>query len=185
MPNHITNIITFQAKEEELREALKGENGAVDFNSIIAMPTALKGTESPCRLDKAEQKELMNRYGATDWYDWSIKNWGTKWNAYRILDEQGLIEFETAWSTPSPIFEKLAKTIKGCKFTVEYADEDIGRNCGTFTCSYEDGCELEYPEDSEEFAYRIKGYDPDDLDEEEEPTPPKPKCKHPLLKDNN
>ena len=29
---------------------------------------------------QAFRNEIM--YGAPSWYDWSIKNWGTKWNAY-------------------------------------------------------------------------------------------------------
>lgn len=29
----------------------------------------------------------LRQYGAPTWYDWCIENWGTKWNAYRKLDQ--------------------------------------------------------------------------------------------------
>lgn len=52
-----------------------------------------------------------------NWYDWSIKNWGTKWNAcYTMINvsknDEGvidtrLLEFETAWSPASDEIYKL------------------------------------------------------------------------------
>lgn len=70
-------------------------------------------------------------YGCHTWYDWCIKNWGTKWNAYeqQHLSNKfyNIIIFETAWSYPRPIIEKLAEKYD---FTLYYADEDIGYNCG-------------------------------------------------------
>ena len=73
----------------------------------------------------------MLKYGATTWYDWSIKNWGTKWNSYDPWkgEEKGLI-FSTAWSAPHPILEELTVRFTGVYFTHEWADEDIGQNCG-------------------------------------------------------
>ena len=52
--------------------------------------------------------------GHTDWYGWSIENWGTKWNSYsnEIREEaDGLLVFkmETAWSYPEPIMRKVAE----------------------------------------------------------------------------
>ena len=71
----------------------------------------------------------VQRYGWKDWYDWSIDNWGTKWNACHeyIDDDNQVIEFETAWSMPEGIIKEI------CKYTpvrVEYADENLGANCG-------------------------------------------------------
>ena len=71
----------------------------------------------------------VQRYGWKDWYDWSIENWGTKWNAcdVHVDDENQVIEFETAWSMPDGVLKEV------CKYTplrVEYADENMGSNCG-------------------------------------------------------
>ena len=73
----------------------------------------------------------IKRYGERDWYDWSIKNWGTKWNAGDTVVDSDVIEFQTAWSTPIPVFVELSKRLKDIPIIVHYADEDIGSNCGT------------------------------------------------------
>lgn len=72
----------------------------------------------------------LRTYGAKNWYDWHIKNWGTKWNvgeAELIDEDYKTICFQTAWSTPEGIFRELSKYTK---VVVVYADEDIGSNYG-------------------------------------------------------
>ena len=52
------------------------------------------------------------KYGAKDWYEWSIQNWGTKWNACntQINDmNEPNIYFDTAWSPPLPVINELSK----------------------------------------------------------------------------
>lgn len=74
----------------------------------------------------------METYGNTDWYEFHINKWGTKWNARTMyLDEEsGFVEFQTAWSCPFEILEELAKYTD---IAVSYADEDIGSNFGAYT----------------------------------------------------
>lgn len=73
-------------------------------------------------------KKLFNnvqKYGYTDWYDWSIANWGTKWNAnpdYQEL-EDGECYFETAWSPPIPVISKLSKLNPDDEITHFFLDE--------------------------------------------------------------
>ena len=64
-------------------------------------------------------------YGAETWYDWSIKNWGTKWDAYET--DLCSLYFLTAWSTPESWWKALAQHMD---FTAFFADEDTGSNCG-------------------------------------------------------
>jgi len=52
--------------------------------------------------------ELEAKYGASDWYEWQLKHWGTKWGTYGTKthelggDESPiLIEFQTAWNPPT------------------------------------------------------------------------------------
>lgn len=75
--------------------------------------------------------ENEKKYGTKTWYDWSIENWGTKWNAYDQMIKEGKTYikfiFRTAWSMPMPIYKKLEKL--GLDFEVKYADEDYGSNC--------------------------------------------------------
>lgn len=82
-------------------------------------------------------KMLQNirNHGNTSWYDWSIENWGTKWNAYdaEIDDiDDGIIQFDTAWSFPYPVIETLSKMNPDDEIEVQYADEDIGHNLGHY-----------------------------------------------------
>jgi hypothetical protein len=79
----------------------------------------------------AEEAELA-ALGAESWYDWSIANWGTKWNAYHQdpseRPEPGATEFEhtfdTAWGSPEDFFLKVAdKLPEGTSINVIWLDE--------------------------------------------------------------
>ena len=35
-------------------------------------------------ITQAQSSELVAKYGYDNWYDWSVFNWGTKWNAYDV-----------------------------------------------------------------------------------------------------
>lgn len=63
------------------------------------------------QLGKTAVENLM-QYGATTWYDWRTRGdtWNTKWNSYNAYDYNGGNEicFQTAWSAPHPIIEKLS-----------------------------------------------------------------------------
>jgi hypothetical protein len=74
-------------------------------------------------MTMTEVLRRMGEYGATNWYDWSVTNWGTKWGAYshshyrlswaKKYGEDDVIygrvdlRFETAWSQPTPIFQTI------------------------------------------------------------------------------
>lgn len=110
-------------------------------------------------------------YGDDTWYEWCCRHWGTKWNAVesRIFDDG--FEFETAWSAPFPIIEKLSKKFPELTFYHEWADEDLGNNCGGIVVrdgEVIDEHEFESDEDAHEFACTMWGYDPDDEEEEDE-----------------
>jgi hypothetical protein len=58
--------------------------------------------------------------------DWSIENWGTKWNAYSftLIGEHPLeFRFDTAWSFPEPVFKELARTFPRLKFNCTVFDD--------------------------------------------------------------
>lgn len=75
------------------------------------------------------------------WHDFSINKWGTKWNAYGQNDDPKClvtgITFETAWSTPKNIYLALSAIFPEATFEIQYADEDMGSNCGTIV--YQNG----------------------------------------------
>lgn len=74
------------------------------------------------------------KYGAATWYKWRIRNWGTKWNAYGYEDgvqfDGHSLRFWSAWSPPQPVIAKLSEMYPDLDFVHQFADEDIGHNCG-------------------------------------------------------
>ena len=83
----------------------------------------------------------IKKYGHKNWYDWNLANWGTKWDvcnpSVQTTNNEITLKFETAWSTPEPIFKKLAEQYPDLMIDIDYADEDLGHNCGNY--SYVDG----------------------------------------------
>lgn len=168
MPNHVTNLITLNGDRKqiaEMLEAIKNDKlgiGTVSFEKIIPMPEDIyRGNLSQ------KEKEL---YGDRNWYDWCRANWGTKWNAYGYEDgfdysQSNPLEFLTAWSAPHPVMQKLSEMFPEIEITHEWADEDIGMNCGRHSYLGGERTEEYYPEsevDRIQFAARVMEVDPQD-----------------------
>ena len=156
MPNWVRNKVEF-GTPNIIKDCIVKEDGkdAFDFNKIDKMPSEIKKTTSP-NGDTPEAREMKKKYGAENWYDWACQHWGTKWNACEteVIDETH-VSFDTAWSTPQEIFEKLSEkyhtTIK-----VEFADECIPENSGTII--YKDGKEVSFKEGDIEFSDYVWGW---------------------------
>lgn len=65
--------------------------------------------------------------------DFARKVWGTKWGAYDCSNDANQVSFKTAWCHPFPIVKTLSKKFPNEEIAINYADEDIGRNCGYYT----------------------------------------------------
>ena len=183
MPNYVANIITVNETDERLEkffEAVKGEESAFDFNRIIPMPedldiedsswgdngmryllgekTALDkyGEEERAKAIALGEKYLRNRdlYGATTWYNWRRWNWGTKWNACDVEIEGNTIKFDTAWSAPEPIYQKLAEMFVDYDVRIQWADEDYGYNTGDAIFDAGEFC-ASYPENGSDAAMEL------------------------------
>lgn len=111
----------------------------------------------------------IKKYGYKDWYDWNIANWGTKWDAWspsvETTDNEIMIEFQTAWSTPKPVFLKLAEQYPELMINIDYADEDWGNNCGSY--SYAGGI-WNYKVGDFEFACSVWDINPEEFSEVKE-----------------
>lgn len=120
-------------------------------------------------IDKAVElgkKALENirKYGHKDWYDWSIEKWGTKWDAYEVevSAAESFIDlsFQTAWSTPFEVMKELSRQFPNLTVYVQYADEDLGCNCGSYLL---EGGELKSQSDGDyDFAREMWGYAEDE-----------------------
>jgi hypothetical protein len=106
--------------------------------------------------------------GYPDWYHWATVNWGTKWDAYEYKErssEPGLFvfEFNTAWSFPEPIFDKLAELHPELRFEIESIDEGGPEYAGHYAGS--DRIFDVVPE-SRDRRVRVYGYDPQTGDDD-------------------
>ena len=133
MPNWTYNTVQFVGKTEDsvkqLKDLLKSKDNDFDFNNVIPMPQHI--------FQGNLGQEEREKHGANNWYDWSIMNWGTKWNACNTeveLNKNVLnYTFETAWDAPREIvraLEHMKKTIL----------KDISIE---WNCEHEDGNEEE------------------------------------------
>jgi hypothetical protein len=108
--------------------------------------------------DRAKKAEKET--GFRDWYDWSIENWGTKWNACSIdvnASEDCLfdIRFDSAWSLPEPVLFALAKKYPNLEFSGSFIEEDQ---------SFEGDFDSDF--DSEEMEINVSEVARDDDDDE-------------------
>jgi hypothetical protein len=85
--------------------------------------------ERPRALEEGRKAiEAYHQTGFYDWYDWRVENWGSKWNSYAFgidqeADERLSFHFDTAWSFPLPVLEKLAGMFPALCFECVCFDE--------------------------------------------------------------
>ncbi len=83
------------------------------------------------RLGKRQVENVL-KYDALNWYEWSVKNWGTKWNAqaFEASPDNRTITFETAWDPALEVMVEISKQNPDVKFAFLYSDEAIGSHVG-------------------------------------------------------
>lgn len=119
----------------------------IDFDLIIPEPQFKQDcSKEYIRTGCSHVQEVEGRPWF-NWFTWREKFWGVKWNASDGYTEQGetwiRMVFNTPWSFPEPIAEKIIELAKkeGLDLDLRYADEDWGMNCGRVTyCSHTDEC---------------------------------------------
>ena len=110
-----------------------------------------------------QQVENAQKYGSINWYDWSINNWGTKWNAdnYVSLDDDKVLMFETAWDPAVPVIIEISKQNPKMRFAFLYSDEEIGAHVGYFLiqngCIDFEGTFEDYSVDAYKLAFDLWG----------------------------
>lgn len=126
---------------ENRLDTLKNRFSIKDISRVAKNAADYTPDENERKLGISDYESLgkmylknLEEYGAPDWYDWRINNWGTKWNAYetKLLNDNS-IGFQTAWSTPLDIIKALSLQYPSLQFEVKYADEDYGYNVGEYT----------------------------------------------------
>ena len=120
MPNWCSNdLFIYGEARGTAALAISNEFDGIDFEKIIPMPP-----------DVEASKGVPGPYPA--WYEWSIQNWGTKWNAARAERvaetpprKRVKITFETAWGPPLPVIMALSKQHPTCTFSLRYYERGM------------------------------------------------------------
>ena len=132
MPNWCNNNFSIKGNVETIRDLWESAQKAGGLLSAIRpLPEILEGTTSPtpADIDPVLQQTMIAQTGCDNWYDWQVRNWGTKWD----VDLQGLeftdnedgtasIEgwFDSAWSPPIEALETMADDFDSCHIRCVY-----------------------------------------------------------------
>ena len=129
MPNWCNNNITITgpiSKIEKLFAAATAEDGGL-LNAMVPMPVELGDTK------KGTGDELQTEQydGFTNWYDWSVARWGTKWDVspegLEFTDNgdgTAIIEgyFDSAWAPPIDAYSKFCEDMDGVYLEAYYEE---------------------------------------------------------------
>lgn len=90
-------------------------------------------------------RDLQKKYGVSNWYDFNCRYYGCKWDARPMYDDPypadvSEIEFETPWSPPEGVMNKIAELLPDEEFTWHFDEESCAFSAdaefhgnGTFT----------------------------------------------------
>lgn len=138
IPNWCKNQLTvvgppleiFKFSMEAVRCNNEGKRSLLSLDNFVPMPKELENTESPAIK---KDNNLIEKYGADNWFDWRVIFWGTKWDISEVTTvpnvmhlnprhppEKVVYDFDTAWSPPEPAFIEIAKKFPKLIFKLKY-----------------------------------------------------------------
>ena len=117
MPNWCWNHLEVSGDEKQLQEFVE-KSLVKDEHSLI---------ESRLEHDNFSFEGTLPRGDREDWYNWSLDNWGTKWDACEpYIDHNDIdyfaVSFESAWSPPIAWIKNIMKDFPDLSFTLEYEE---------------------------------------------------------------
>ncbi len=141
-------------KESTLVKSEKGDELQFTMNLLYPTPPELleqtapntwrgEETDTEGKLEFEKKiEELKQKYGHTDWYDWRVDKWSTKWDAADTYvlddtDEFFSIEYNTAWGPNIEWVKTIAKQFPELKFTLWFEEPGNGF-CGVYEVTDED-----------------------------------------------
>jgi hypothetical protein len=171
MPNWCQNQITVrggqQSEIQRLADAFS--NGGL-CQAVVPCPAELLDTTSGHLGDPVEQAALeaktaanLEKCGYSNWYDFNVSEWGTKWDVTCDsveIDSDGLGfngTFDSAWSPPIAVCEALIE--QGFEVTLYYYEPGMA-----YVGKWEDGCDDLYEYGGEK-ADTVRAAIGDELDD--------------------
>ena len=176
MPNWCSNTLWVEGNPEQLKEFISKSVKPLEDNpnynvftleGLYPTPAELlneaafsgiadDATENEKFLHELKVKALEEKYGYTDWYNWRVNKWGTKWDVcesqiYQDDEANFMVMFDSAWAPPVMWLEHIAPQFPDLKFKMAYSEPGMAF-CGAAytgedgTLTYEEG-ELEYTDE--------------------------------------
>ena len=111
-----------------------------------------------------EREALREKYGASDWYAWNNRNYGTKWGDCdtRIIDEtydndrgKVILSFDSAWGEPFLLLNHIARKYDLTMTNVW--DIELGNGNGTTEYPWDDKETQEAIDKTNEMHDQLKG----------------------------
>ena len=135
MPNWCYNHLEVTGDEKQLQKFVEKSTTNIErddefsFNGTYSMPKTLRITAGThlSFIEKIKKYINIRLYGYDNWYNWSIANWGTKWDAcesnicHNDIDYFA-VSFESAWSPPIAWIDNIMKDFPDLCFTLEYEE---------------------------------------------------------------
>ncbi len=163
MANYCANRLNVSGDPAEIkkfREKAASGKGVFDIAPFAPVPEDLLAESAPQR-DREKAAEFTARYGAPDWYAWTVKNWGTSRQPHDCVltvDEDDCLEYEyvTSWRPiGSGMFLRLSTDYPELHFELKYAEQSAGF-WGKH--SYADGQEYESVEGEISYSEETDSY---------------------------
>lgn len=138
MPNWCEYNVDFYGEPEALQSLLDNitvpdrdnhdwDAGKWDMTILYPCPKELSDLPAP-QFDETVASAMTEKYGATDWYEWSVKNWSTKWPPAiwqcQLFDDHLAIQGQSAWSPPNNLAAKIT-TLFPVSAIVSYKEEGM------------------------------------------------------------
>ena len=148
MPNWCSNSLKLTATTDSNRKLLDEiEKQFENVNAVIF------DMIKPTPLDLLE---------GNGWYDWRIKNWGTKWDATLLQatrkKDTVTLHFETAWAPAIEIYKVLEE--EGFKVEATYVEQGM-----QYAGHYKDGAD--FTDQKPEFLQNLYDEETDTFNEED------------------
>jgi len=166
MPNWCYNKVTFSHDDpNEITRLINAAKVGKLFNEFCPMPPELLEEAEPGEnygeRRSAIEKRNLEKYNYSSWYDWSIDNWGTKWDISEMDDDDNFMvsedgktvsfTFDTAWAPPTEWYDN----IDGFLIEAYYYEPGVGF-CGKWTSEDgDDQYEVSFEDDIEDIEERI------------------------------
>jgi len=126
-----------------IKRLVDAYNSGKTMQAFFPCPQELLDNDAPADTSDEAVKARIEKYGEADWYQWSVNNWGTKWDFGADADydaitvDEGsnevMISFDTAWSPPIGFYQEMEDE-HGFHIKATYFEPGMG-----FVGEYEEG----------------------------------------------